>query len=155
MNPIYVKHSSTTMKIVLGSFLLFFWSGRAWMAELRKTVTFSMSAVIWTRAPLATPAVDFSGSYTDPNHPNCQRVIAKDSGTSVIVSGTDGSPSCPPDGSGTKWQLSGTVRNDKILVDFSPKGGPKNLEGVYDAGSPPGIRWPDGNKWTLREQILL
>ena len=141
------------MKVVLGSFLLFLCSTTsAWMTELRKAVTIAgVSAVVWTSAPLYAPAVDFSGSYADPKHPNCKRVIVEDSSTSVVVSGTDGTPGCPPDGSGNPWKLAGTVREDKILVDFSPKGGPKNLEGVYDASSPPGIRWPDGNKWTLKE----
>ena len=35
-------------------------------------------------------------------------------------------------------------QTDTILIDFSPKGGPKNLIGQYDGS---GIRFPDGNRW--------
>ena len=34
-----------------------------------------------------------------------------------------------------------------IFVDFSPKGGPKDLLGVYTEELN-GIKWPDGNLWT-------
>lgn len=34
-----------------------------------------------------------------------------------------------------------------IFVDFSPKGGPKDLLGVYNEDLN-GIKWPDGNLWT-------
>ena len=33
-----------------------------------------------------------------------------------------------------------------IFVDFSPKGGPKDLLGVFDEVDG-GIRWPDKNLW--------
>jgi len=69
--------------------------------------------------------------------------------TTVKLTGTDGDPSCPPDGSGTTWTLSGTISGNEIVVDFSPKGGPKDLKGVFDRM---GIQWPDGNKWTLKGQ---
>ena len=106
----------------------------------------ALSATLFSPSSL----VDFSGSYSDPNHPNCQRVIVvKDS--AVKLSGTDGNPGCPPDGSGKAWTLTGQVNGDTILVDFSPKGGPANLKGVWDNSSPKGIKWPDGNKWTLKE----
>jgi hypothetical protein len=102
---------------------------------------------------------DFAGSYSDPFHPNCQRVIvAQDrsklpAGAAVTLRGTDGNPGCPPDGSGAPWTLAGTAdaASGSLLVDFSPKGGPANLRGAWEegeAGGSPGIRWPDGNKWT-------
>ena len=51
---------------------------------------------------------------------------------------------------GDHWQLKGKVSgDDKIFIDFAPKGGPKDLTGVWEAGKKPGIRFPDGNKWTL------
>lgn len=93
-------------------------------------------------------AADFAGSYSDPNHPNCLRSIEIVSKSNVAVSGTDGNPGCPPDGAGNPWKLSGTVSGSTILVDFSPKGGPKNLQGIYVDSAEPGIQWPDGNKWS-------
>jgi hypothetical protein len=44
----------------------------------------------------------------------------------------------------------GLIDEDKkhILIDFSPKGGPKNLEGLW-TGS--GILFPDGNIWKKLE----
>jgi hypothetical protein len=97
----------------------------------------------------AASSANFAGSYSDPFHPNCQRVIVKDdkAATSLTIRGTDGNPGCPPDGSGTPWTLTGQVGSDgsSILVDFTPKGGPPNLKGTWDGS---GIMWPDGNKWT-------
>jgi hypothetical protein len=111
----------------------------------------SISAAVAT-APMTVNVVNFSGSYADPNHPNCKREIEV-VGTLADVSGTDGNPGCPPDGSGDPWDLTGTVVGDSILVDFSPKGGPKDLEGVYEAAPVPGIRWPDGNLWSRKSAI--
>eukprot|EP00567_Pseudictyota_dubia_P013707 CAMPEP_0197457552 /NCGR_PEP_ID=MMETSP1175-20131217/46408_1 /TAXON_ID=1003142 /ORGANISM="Triceratium dubium, Strain CCMP147" /LENGTH=344 /DNA_ID=CAMNT_0042991953 /DNA_START=107 /DNA_END=1141 /DNA_ORIENTATION=+ len=99
---------------------------------------------------MSSDVVDFSGSYADPNHPNCLREI-KVEGTTADVSGTDGDPGCPPDGSGDGWDLVGKVDGDTILVDFSPKGGPANLKGVYESSPIPGIRWPDGNLWSRKD----
>ena len=88
-----------------------------------------------------------AGYYSDPNHPNCQRIIEV-AGTIASLTGTDGNPGCPSDGSGEVWTLKGKVNGNTLLVDFSPKGGPPDLKGVYDATVPAGINWPDGNKWT-------
>lgn len=79
----------------------------------------------------------------DPKHPNCPRLIATE-GDKAIVSGADGNPGCPT-GDGRAWKLEGSIKGDSIFVDFSPKGGPKDLEGKWDGS---GIRWPDGNKWS-------
>lgn len=84
-------------------------------------------------------------SLSDPNHPNCLREITS-KGAEAQLFGTDGNPGCPADGSGTKWQLTGKISGKDIFVDFSPKGGPKDLLGVYDGT---GIKWPDG-KLTCR-----
>jgi hypothetical protein len=106
-------------------------------------------------APLTTPAamVDVTGSYSDPNHPNCQRIIQanKESPSDFVLTGTDGNPGCSPDGIGQKtFQLVGKVDNDaNIYVDFSPKGGPKDLKGLYDVKLR-AITWPDGNVWSLK-----
>jgi hypothetical protein len=57
------------------------------------------------------------------------------------LKGTDGNPGCPADGSGKEWTLTGKVFEDKIFVDFSPKGGPRDYKGVFDGN---GIKWSDG-----------
>jgi hypothetical protein len=47
-----------------------------------------------------------------------------------------------------KWVLSANEKvPGQILVDFSPKGGPVDILGVYDQRDN-GIHWPDGNTWT-------
>jgi len=89
----------------------------------------------------------FNHQYSDPKHPNCKRIIAAKSDGTASLSGTDGNPACPEDGSGTVWRLPGEVEGNTILVDFTAKGGPPNLKGVWDGD---GIKWPDGNKWTIK-----
>lgn len=111
------------------------------------------NALLQTSAASTTPVSyfdpnTFAGYYSDPNHVNCQRVIQV-AGHVAVVSGTDGNPACPPNGNGTMWTLPAHIVKDTILVDFSPKGGPADLVGVYNATTEPaGIQWPDGNKWT-------
>ena len=134
-------------------------SSHAWMFPLTRQNMVQKAAVVATGisvaitstvAPLpvdATSSDPFTGKYGDPKHPNCKREIVVSSSNQARVSGTDGTPGCPPDGSGKPWTLSGTVDGPTILVDFSPKGGPANLKGVYDTSDPEGIQWPDGNKW--------
>ena len=89
-------------------------------------------------AKLLYTTMSFSGEYSDPNHPGCKRTIEQD-GTTAILSGTD-----TPDGE--IWTVTGSVDGATIVVDFSPKGGPKDLTGQR---VPEGIRWEDGNLWTL------
>ena len=117
---------------------------RSAMSNLFKTV--GSAALVTTVQPSISSAAEFTGSYSDPNHPNCKRNIVAD-GNKVALSGTDGTPGCPVDGSGNSWSLSGEISGENILVDFSPKGGPKNLKGEWDGS---GIRWPDGNKWSKK-----
>lgn len=102
-----------------------------------------------TLATCTSPAaaVDFTGSYTDPKHPGCARNIEiMPATTNALVTGTDGTPGCTPGGPVKAWKLNGQIKGNDILVDFSPKGGPKDLQGVWVGD---GIQWPDGNKWSL------
>ena len=117
---------------------------------------FSASVIVGAAifmAPLSTPAMDIVGAYSDPNHPNCQRLItAKDGSTSEFtLTGTDGNPGCSPDGIGDKkFQLVGRIDNESnVYVDFSPKGGPKDLKGIFDDKTR-AIQWPDGNMWSMK-----
>ena len=95
---------------------------------------------------------DHAGLFVDPNHyaaPDAfagTRYIAEDPPHELKLVGTD---------DGTSWWfLQGTCsgeRMDSIHFDFSHKGGPSDLTGVWKAGGPGGagtIAWPDGNAWS-------
>jgi hypothetical protein len=123
----------------------------------------TLSIALWTGAAVvpaaagAATGVDlFSGDYADPFHPYCQRHIEVVSPTRASVTGTDGTPGCPPDGSGRPWALTGILNEEEgtsILIDFTPKGGPKDLKGVWEASPVEGIRFPDGNLWSKKPTI--
>lgn len=94
----------------------------------------------------------FGGFYLDPNHYKGDsyagtRMIADHPsyGTAeeITMVGSD-------DGR-TFWTLSGhftDVGKGHLVVDFSAKGGPKDLTGTYSTEhGVPSIRWPDGNQW--------
>eukprot|EP00965_Chrysotila_dentata_P247551 6207811-Pleurochrysis_carterae.AAC.2 len=88
-------------------------------------------------APFGEKAgVRFAGSYSDPNHPGCPRKVRL-AGSSVIVTGAD------EDGKG--WKVRGEAYGNKILLDFTPKGGPADVIGKWTGL---GIAFPDGNVWT-------
>eukprot|EP00553_Chaetoceros_curvisetus_P011379 CAMPEP_0204639880 /NCGR_PEP_ID=MMETSP0717-20131115/44803_1 /ASSEMBLY_ACC=CAM_ASM_000666 /TAXON_ID=230516 /ORGANISM="Chaetoceros curvisetus" /LENGTH=120 /DNA_ID=CAMNT_0051660127 /DNA_START=122 /DNA_END=484 /DNA_ORIENTATION=+ len=106
---------------------------------------FVLLAASLLSAAQATALSSFTGEYDDPNHPNCKRSIMVIDSGDAKVSGTDGDPGCPPDGSGKAWSLDALVKGDTIVVDFSPKGGPSDLSGKR---TPEGILWEDGNTWT-------
>ena len=45
----------------------------------------------------------------------------------------------------------GKSAGDKVTFDFSPKGGPTDLTGVYSKDEMSGVEyiaWPDSNKWS-------
>lgn len=137
------------MKVAL-AFLSIIAAASAWVLPKQLQQAAGAAAIVGALA-ISQPAfaVDFAGSFADPKHPNCQRVISAD-GPKAFIKGTDGTPGCPADGSGREWKLTGKIDGESIFVDFSPKGGPADLKGIWDASSPPGIKWPDGNKWTLQ-----
>ena len=139
---------------IIGAFAMY--SVSAWVfptgKDVQKAVSAAFAVAAISTTPFAAHAVDLTGSYADPNHPNCLRIIAdvKDSSSSdIVLTGTDGNPGCPPDGAGKTWKLVGKVEGSNVFVDFSPKGGPKDLKGVFDASSQ-AIKWPDGNSWARK-----
>lgn len=80
------------------------------------------------------------GQYDDPNHPGCLRKITV-KGDVVTIIGSDNI-----DGS-KQWVLQAKEDAPGVMfVDFSPKGGPSDLLGVYNEKAD-GIKWPDGNMW--------
>ena len=97
----------------------------------------------------------FTGFYEDPQHPGCLRSVkvvgqpVRGDGTrspfmGVEVRGTDGTCKERP-ARDAIWTVEGKLMDDNtIAVDFSPKGGPKNLAGKWVKD---GIVFPDGNKW--------
>ena len=121
----------------------------AWVPAVTQALS-KAAAVAVLGTTLTVSNVDFSGGYSDPNHPNCLRNVEV-AGPAATVSGTDGTPGCPADGSGKTWALTGKVEGNTILVDFTPKGGPKDLKGVWEESPNAGIRWPDGNLWALKK----
>ena len=94
--------------------------------------------------PVCTPAavprdligVRFQGTYSDPAHPGCTRRITL-AGRNAIITGADED--------GKPWKVAAVPQGDKILVDFSPKGGPADVVGQWLGTG--GIKFPDGNVW--------
>lgn len=113
------------------------------------------AAAVGLCVSLAVPAVAvagassvFVGEFADPKHPGCRRTI-QGSGAVLDVLGTDGTPGCANGERQRPWSLKGDIvkvpsKQDEILIDFSPKGGPKNLLGKWTGT---GILFPDGNEW--------
>ena len=54
-------------------------------------------------------------------------------------------------GNGARLALKKWLLNPLLLCSlFQKQGGPANLKGVWEEKDTPGIRWPDGNKWTVK-----
>eukprot|EP00547_Thalassionema_nitzschioides_P006900 CAMPEP_0194199986 /NCGR_PEP_ID=MMETSP0156-20130528/791_1 /TAXON_ID=33649 /ORGANISM="Thalassionema nitzschioides, Strain L26-B" /LENGTH=180 /DNA_ID=CAMNT_0038924943 /DNA_START=88 /DNA_END=630 /DNA_ORIENTATION=- len=113
-------------------------------------------------AALKTGAASpFTGDYDDPNHPGCLRQVKvvgaplKGDGTRsaypvvevVGWDGKEGAKACTERPNREQlWKVDGKIKNNaEALIDFSSKGGPKDLLAKYADG---GIVFPDGNKWT-------
>jgi len=98
-----------------------------------------------------TQATDASigGFYLDPNHSKRHswagtRMISDEEGDKE----GDGLTLIGSDDGRNFWSLTGkytSKANGAIVVDFSPKGGPKELKGTISDGA---IKWEDGNSWT-------
>lgn len=131
-------------------------SGAAAVSRRAALAAVPLFLVTTQKAYAKGDAPAFDGAYTYPKHPGCPRNIGQaedkaggDSKASleniVDVTGADGTPGCTSSGPTKAWRLSGKVKGDQIFVDFSPKGGPKDLVGKWEGD---GIRWPDSNKWS-------
>ena len=83
----------------------------------------------------------FAGEFNDPQHPGCKRNI-KLAGSQAIIRGADED--------GTPWKVTGKVSGSEMIVDFSPKGGPKAVPAKWNGL---GIQFPDGNVWTKASLI--
>ena len=96
----------------------------------------------------------FCGTYLDPiNHPGGTRTIrlvgekVRDYHLAEVTGGGGlGEPK--------NFMLPAVVIGDRaIVIDFSPKGGPRDFTGVMDKDG--GIRFPrDGNKWPRKVEVV-
>ena len=89
----------------------------------------------------------FEGTYSDPNHPGTDRVVDVAVGVNTVkLTGFDLDES----GNKVNWgPLPAVIEGTKIVVDFSPKGGPSDLTGFWDAELR-SIVWADGNAWPMQ-----
>lgn len=80
------------------------------------------------------------GIYADPNHPSGYRVVREGQGGKLYITLQD-----EPKGQIVELEGFKKVGSGYISIDFSPKGGPKNLAAVAKVGK---LVFPDGNAWT-------
>jgi len=81
---------------------------------------------------------DFEGSWTDPRHPGGYRKIELTSRGHATVTGKD-------EEGEAEWSVSARVKEHKMMIDFSSKGGPAKMRAKLDNGV---IVFRDGNKWS-------
>ena len=113
------------IKIAIG-FMLFGATGVNALTTIDRKAFFSNLAGVAAGMAIARPAKafdpqTFNHQYSDPKHPNCKRIVVVRKDGTASLSGTDGSPGCPEDGSGNVWRLVGEVEVNQLAVDFSPK----------------------------------
>ena len=85
--------------------------------------------------------IRFAGTYNDPLHPGCTRKIVL-AGGNIIVTGTD-------EPGGKEWKLKGKTYTEykAVVIDFSPKGGPKEVIARWNGL---GLAFDDGNVWSRK-----
>ena len=91
----------------------------AWtLKQIRNAAASALVAGTVATSPMVAGAVDFSGTYTDPNHPGCPRTIdmAIDS-SSAAISGKDGNPDCGPGKRVKQWKLAGEVKDKSSALE--------------------------------------
>ena len=108
-------------------------AGSAWQEKSR----FTPKQVATSAPPRNVAGVRIGGKYADPNHPGCKRAVTLIGTNKVLIEGADED--------GKKWTVRGTYEGKEITVDFTPKGGPKDLTATYAVGK--GLTFPDGNVW--------
>ena len=80
------------------------------------------------------------GIYADPNHPSGYRIVREGQGGKLYITLQD-----EPKGQTVELEGFKKVGSGYLSIDFSPKGGPKNLAAVAKVGK---LVFPDGNAWT-------
>ena len=119
-----------------------------------QSISFPDDGNVWTMMDKPTPAFqngdglnDHVGIFFDPGHFTDFdswagfRFIAEQPASELHMVGSD-------DGVWMNfWYLQGSSSGSQVQFDFSPKGGPADLEGTWST-TPAAITWPDGNSWT-------
>merc|ERR1719353_2754466 len=98
---------------------------------------YTPSQISASAPPRAVAGVRLAGKYSDPAHPGCKRTVTTVGTNKVVIDGADED--------GKKWTVRGTYEGKSITVDFTPKGGPKDVTATYALGK--GLTFPDGNTW--------
>jgi hypothetical protein len=83
------------------------------------------------------PTIRIAGKWNDPAHPGCVRRVQL-AGTKAFINGADED--------GKPWKVVGLISGNDVTIDFTPKGGPKDVTASYVIGK--GLVFPDGNVWT-------
>ncbi|VEU45278.1 unnamed protein product [Pseudo-nitzschia multistriata] len=114
-------------------------------AETKSTADAMVDAIAKGSAASGGPEA-FVGTYTDPvNHPGGTRTIklvAEKAGDYQLAEVHGGGGTGEPE----SYVLPAAVIGDRLIViDFSPKGGPKDLIAVLDNGDIVFVQ--DGNRW--------
>merc|ERR1719201_46503 len=99
--------------------------------------TYAAAGSYANSADKRSAGVRLNGEYSDAGHPGCFRKVVVQGGAAIITGA---------DEDGKPWKVRGKVEGATILVDFSSKGGPKDVVAKAVAGV--GLVFPDGNKWT-------
>ena len=87
----------------------------------------------------------FEGTFSDPKHPGGTRTI------SLVGEKVGGYQLANVNGGGGKGEPQSyvlpavVIRDEEIIIDFSPKGGPKDFEGIFSGDDIKFLK--DGNVW--------
>jgi hypothetical protein len=103
----------------------------------------------WQKVKTLKYPSELNGQYSDPNHPSCSRVVEATSIATAKINGADaaGGEGAACDGvTDVAWTVPAAINGANIVADFSSKGGPAGLAGVYNSTSS-AIMWSDGNFW--------
>ena len=113
------------------------------------------AAVLAASAGPALAASPLEGRYSDPLHPGCTRTVSVTAGKVTGADGAGSDGACKAGEPVKEWALAATFAKDgqSMKVDFSPKGGPKDVTGTWNGKD--GITFPDGNTWAKLESTNL
>tara|TARA_Y100000389_G_scaffold198035_2_gene233797 strand:- start:2367 stop:3281 length:915 start_codon:yes stop_codon:yes gene_type:complete len=83
--------------------------------------------------------------YVDPEHNFATRKVLIHEDGDIIIVGSDSSH-------GKIWKVEGKLdkKNNKVVLDFSKKGGPKKITATIEKND---IKFDDGNKWYLVRKL--
>jgi hypothetical protein len=109
-------------------------SGAAVQANVRN----GPAVVSASAPPRAVAGIRLAGKYSDAAHPGCFRKLTTIGTNKVLVEGADED--------GKKWTVRGTSEGKVVTLDFTPKGGPKDITATYSIAK--GLTFADGNVWT-------